>query len=117
MRLPASIILVSLLLAACDTRIPTASDHAEASNIVNVLEAKYPFRVMSARERRPAVYMRPHVVSSDILVYGNYSKTEQDDICAVVRSLRADVATKPINLFFYPKENEDSGLLRKEVFK
>jgi hypothetical protein len=104
--------LFSFLLVGCD--IPNGTDQAEATKVVNGIEAHYQFRVMSTRDKRPAVYELPHTRYSEVLVYGDYTKAEQDAILAVARAVRKEVATKPVVISFYPKEHVQENLIRQE---
>ncbi|NOS71753.1 MAG: hypothetical protein HOP33_17725 [Verrucomicrobia bacterium] len=106
---------MSLLLLGCD--IPTGLDASESSGIVKAMESRYTFRVISSHDKRPAVYQEPHRGYSEVFVYGDYSPKEQDEICVVARAIRREVATKPIRLYFYPRELDRSGLMRREVFE
>ena len=108
--------LLCLLLLGCGN-MPGGGDATEASSIVKAMESRYRFRVMSAIDPRPAIYHSPHRKYSEIFVYGNYSTKEQDEICAVARTVRREIASKPIRLYFYPRELKHSGLLRREVFQ
>ncbi len=110
-----SLLLVALLFVEID--FPTGSDAHESSGIVTAMEGRYSFRVMSTHDNRPAVYAAPHRGYSEVLVYGDYSPKEQEDICAVARDIRREVATKPIRLFFYPRELDSTGLMRREVIE
>jgi|HubBroStandDraft_2_1064218.scaffolds.fasta_scaffold127813_1 hypothetical protein len=106
------IVLFASVLVGCD--IPSADDQAEASKIVDGMVARYHFRVMCAHENRPAVYELPHVHYSEILVFGDYSTTEQDEILKTAHVVRREVATKPVLVRFYPKENVEENLIRQE---
>jgi len=97
--------------------IPSGQDAGEAAGIVSALKSRYTFRVLTKGGNRPAVYCKPHPKYSKILVYGDYSTTEQDEICAVARAVRREVAKKPVHLYFYPRELVNSGLMRKQVFE
>ena len=97
--------------------IPTGSDANEAGRLIQAIESKYHFRVMSRYDQRPAIYCTPGRKFTEIHVYGNYSRSEQDEICAVTLAVRQQSATKPIHLYFYPQELEQTGLMRQEIFK
>ena len=107
--------VLSLVLVGCD--IPTGGDANEAAGIVKSMLGRHTFRVMSRSDRRPAVFFSPHRGYSERFVYGDYSPREQEQICAVARTVRRESATKPIRIFFYPREGDRSGLLRKEVIE
>lgn len=113
------VLLIVALLSVpfVDFDIPTASDADESSGIVKAMEGRYSFRVMRRDDEGPAVYGAPHNEYSEVLVYGDYSPKEQDDICAVARAIRREVATKPIRLYFYPRELDPTGLKRSEVIE
>ena len=96
-------------------KIPTGGDQQEASDIVKSLEARYQFRVMSSHDPGPAVYEYPHPDYSVVLVFGNYTATERAEILAVTQTVRREAATKPIHLYFYPRELDQTGLLQKEI--
>jgi hypothetical protein len=103
--------LISLQLP----KIPTARDQEEANGIIQSLESGYPFRVMSIHDSRPAVYERPHPDYSVILVFGEYTAAERAKILAVAKSVRREKATKPVHLYFYPRELDEIDLLQKEI--
>ncbi|MBI5395894.1 MAG: hypothetical protein HZA91_11405 [Verrucomicrobia bacterium] len=117
--MPALVVLIGLAILSVfiGQFIPTSDDAEEAQKVTDAIEAKYLFRVMSAHNPGPAVYCRPHRAYSEIVVYGDYSRSEQDEICAVVRAVRREGAKKPIHLYVYPRELDRTGLMRKEIFE
>ena len=94
-------------------KIPNGSDAEEAHNLVVALQKRYPFRVMGADSKRPAVYMKPHPDYTMVFVYGDYRADEREEIVSQVRALRVEKATKPIHLYFYPREQDRRDLLEE----
>jgi hypothetical protein len=111
-----SSLLLLFLLGGC-RGFPSAKDADESSKIWIEVVSKYPFRVPAKLGNRPAVYQLPGKNYSEIRVYGDYSKQEQDEIYKVVASVSKDIATKPVHLYFYPVELREENLLRKEVIQ
>jgi hypothetical protein len=110
-----------MFLGAClwflgSLKIPNGPDVEEASNLVVALQERYPFRVMGADSDRPAVYMKPHPDYTKIFVYGDYRADEREEIVRQVRALRVEKATKPIHLYFYPREQDRRDLLQEVRF-
>jgi len=106
------IALLASVLVGCD--IPSAQDQAEATKVESLIEAQYHFRVMQPSGERPEVFELPHVHYSEILVHGDYNATEQDEILKIARSVRQEVATKPVWVSFYPNQNLEQKLIRRE---
>ena len=105
----------SLLLLGCD--VPTGADSVENAHVIQAMQSRYRFRVLTADGTRPAVYKSPHRAYSGIIVYGDYSSKEIAEICEVARTVRREIATKPMRLYFYPREHVDSGLLKREILE
>jgi hypothetical protein len=106
-------LLVVFTMGGC-LKIPTGSDAQESSNIISALIARCHFRVMRSDGRRPAVYRKPHPDYTKIFVYGEYTLEERTRIVAHARAVRSEKATKPIRLYFYPRELDQTGLLQEE---
>jgi hypothetical protein len=96
--------------------IPGAMDAAESNAIIAVLTWRFPFRVHCADEPRPAVYGRPRRHRTEIFVYGDYSVTERSQICAATALTVKQLQTKPIDLYFYPRELENEDLVEHHRF-
>ncbi len=105
---------LSLLLLGC-RGFPSPKDADESSKIWVDVVTKYHFRVLAKNGNRPAVYQLPGRNYSEIRVYGDYSKQEQDEIYQVVVAACKASATKPVRLYFYPVELRDENPLREEV--
>ena len=108
-------LLVVFMLGGC-RQVPNASDAQESHDIITALEARCKFRVMSSHDLRPAVYGRPHPDYTQVYVYGDYSSDERSLIVTHTRAVRSDKATKPIHLYFYSRELDQTGLLQEERF-
>jgi hypothetical protein len=96
--------------------VPTVSDAEESSKVIKGLLSRYSFRFMSSHDRRPAVYSKPHPRYSEVVVFGDYSRNEQDEICGITRAVRHEVATEPVRIRFYRQVSDRSELLREDVF-
>jgi hypothetical protein len=107
-------LLLLFLLVGC-RGLPSAKDAEESSKLWSEVVSKYHFRVLAKIGNRPAVYEIPGSNYSKILVYGDYSTEEQDEIYKVVVSAAKGITTKPVRLYFYPVELRDENLLREEV--
>ena len=108
-------LLLVFMLGGC-LKVPTASDAQESHDVITALEARCKFRVMSSHDPRPAVYGRPHPDYTQVYVYGDYSLDERSQIVTHARVVRSEKATKPIHLYFYPRELDQTGLLQEERF-
>ena len=108
-------LLVVFTLCGC-LKVPTASDAQESHDVITSLEARCKFRVMSSHDPRPAVYGRPHPDYTQVYVYGDYSLDERTQIVTHTRAVRSEKATKPIHLYFYPRELDQTGLLQEKRF-
>jgi hypothetical protein len=113
MRLSA-FMLVPVLLLGC-RGMPSAKDADESSNLWAEVVSKYHFRVLARTGNRPAVYHIPGSNYFKILVYGDYSPQEQDDIYRAVAAAAKSTTKKPVRLYFYPVELRDENLMREEV--
>jgi hypothetical protein len=91
--------------------VPTGSDAEENSKVIKGLLSRYSFRFMSSH-----VYCKPHPRYSEVVVFGDYSRNEQDEICGITRAVRHEVAAKPVRIRFYRQESDRSELLREDVF-
>jgi hypothetical protein len=94
-------------------KIPRGTDAEEAGNLVVALQARYPFRVMSADGGRPAVYAKPHPDYTMVFVYGDYRAEEREEIVRRVRALRVEKARKPIHVYFYLREQDRRDLVEE----
>ena len=108
-------LLLVIIVGGCQ-KIPTASDAQEMDDVITALEARYKFRVMSSHDPRPAVYGQPHPNYTLVFVYGDYSLDERSQIISHSRAVRSEKATKPIHLYFYPRELDQTDLLQEERF-
>jgi hypothetical protein len=94
-------------------------------DISRAFDHRYRFPVISKVDpRRPAVGVRPGVDVTFVTVIGVVDPEEQDKVVAILRDIRAVIATKPILVEFYREEiliqtsltgwhREDVGLLRR----
>jgi hypothetical protein len=116
---------VTLLSTTGCLKVPSASDAGEALEVSNALKERYRFPVMSKIDpTRPAAGARPGVDVTFVTVIGVVDPAEQDRVIAVLRDIRAVIATKPILVRFYREEvltqtsptswqRDNLGLLRK----
>ena len=105
-----------ILLVGC-RGLPSAKDAEESSRLWKEVLSRYQFRVLSRNGTRPAVYEIPGSNYSKLLVYGDYSTQEQDEIYQTVVSASKGIITKPVHLCFYPIELRDENLLREETIQ
>jgi hypothetical protein len=106
--------LLFFLLAGC-RGLPSTKDAEESARLWQAVVSKYHFRVLAKHGDRPAVYEIPGSNYSKIMVYGEYSTQEQDEIYRAVAAAAKGITTKPVRLCFYPVELRDENLLREEV--
>lgn len=109
------VVCILLMVSSC-LKVPTAADAQEASDVLNALKARYSFRVMRSGDPGPAVYFGPHPDYTEILVYGDYTPEERSQIITHLRAVRSEVATKPIHLYFYPREHVEKDLIQEKRF-
>ena len=96
---------------------PGIKDVNEAHAVLAVLRWRCQFRVASVKMlAQPAVYTIPGYYCTEVMIYGDYSETERSVICAEVAGGVNKLQTKPVEVFFYPKEGCNEGLIEHHLF-
>jgi hypothetical protein len=104
------------LLMGC----PGATDHDDATKVLQFVRAKYPFPARNEPRTGPTIYFNPGVWSTKLTVYGIRTAQDQEKVVALVRQARLETSGKSVHIVFLDEERrERSGetVLRKVTVK
>ena len=101
----AFVVTLTLAVGALSGCVSVASDTLEAKRITEALRERYTFPVMWKLEPgTPAADARPSVFGNDVTIIGVIEPVEHDKVLAILRELRATMATKPLVVRFFREE-------------
>jgi hypothetical protein len=96
---------IVVILSACDfMSTPTTGDLAEAKRIYHALMQRIREQAPPRISSNAIVYSRTGIRNTTLIVYNIVDHQEQDWMLGSLKSLRSQVATKPMLVNFYEKE-------------
>lgn len=101
----AFVVTLTLAVGALSGCVSIASDALETKRITEALTERYKFPVMSKLEpSKPAIGARPGVLGNYVTIIGVIDPVEHDKVLAILREIRATIATKPLVVRFFRDE-------------
>ena len=108
--------LVFLLFKSGCLEIETGPQAQEAAKVCEALQERCRSRGKGGTALLPAMSCKGRRDCSELHVYGNHGRAEREEICAEAAAVRREVAQRPIRLFFYPRDHEQTDLIEERMF-